>query len=88
MEKISLNKFRYALYHKAVIYKWTNVKGDKVKEFETNKFYCNPYGKGENRMLSTPKFNLSGFNFELFKDGDKFIHKSEYGTTEFKIKEE
>ncbi len=57
MEKISLSRFRNETRHKKVVYKWLGKDG-KTKEFETDKFYCNAYGKGSFKMLSMPKFNL------------------------------
>ncbi len=88
LENSSFAEFKKATYHKKVKYIWHKRADDTiVKEFETDKFYCNPYGKGENRMLSMPKFNLSATNCEWKKDtiDDSYWHFSEYGETQFKV---
>lgn len=87
MERISLSRFRAETKHKHIKFIWRKTDGTKVKEFESNKFYCNPYGEGENRILSLPKFSMA-FENEFYKDGNKYIAKSEYGTTEFEIVED
>ena len=81
---ISFSKFKKETHHKKVKYIWTSKNGQVVKEFETDKFYCNPFGLGKDKMYSMPKFNLSATN-EWFMKNNKYIHKSEYGKTIFEI---
>jgi len=83
MEEISLNKFKELTHHKRMKYTWKKADGTKIKEFETDKFYCNKI-PGSLNMLSMPKFLLSA-DGKFYKDGEKFMHISEYGTTFFEV---
>jgi hypothetical protein len=81
MEKISLSRFRALTHHKKINFVFTSADGAKIKSFESNKFYCNPYSE----MLSMPHFLLSKSG-EFYAVSDKeFLHKSEYGQTKFEI---
>ena len=57
MNKISLYAFKKATHHKKVNWVWNKVDGSKVKEFSSDKFYCNK--ESRLNMLSMPRFNLS-----------------------------
>ena len=84
MEKISLNKFRNLTKHRKIKYAFTGNNGT-IKKFDTEKFYCNPFGSGKNRMLSMPKFCLS-VSSEFFQISEtQFRAVSEYGVTEFTV---
>lgn len=81
-EKISLYKFKELIKGKKVKYFFRGNNGQ-VKEFETDRFYCNSY-KG---VLSMPKFCLSS-NSQFFKLDDKnFKAVTEFGETGFIIQD-
>tara|TARA_R100000750_G_C2297594_1_gene77467 strand:- start:3 stop:269 length:267 start_codon:yes stop_codon:yes gene_type:complete len=86
MEKISLSRFKKDTYHKRVVYDFVpNKENMPSKHFETDKFYCNSFGKGNFKMLSLPKFCLSR-EIELFKIAENnFLAISEYGKTNFVV---
>ena len=82
MEKISLSKFKTLTHHKKINFVFTSADGAKVKSFDSDKFYCNPYGE----ILSMPHFLLSKCG-DFYAVSDKeFLHKSEYGETKFVIR--
>ena len=85
MEKISFAQFKRDTKHKKVDYVWENKDKRIRKEFSTDRFYCNPFGKGNFKLLSMPRFNLSREN-EFFKiDDSTYRAVSEHGETEFKV---
>ena len=84
MEEITLNKFRKETKHKTVKFNFKGRDGS-IKYFETNKFYCNPYGSGDFKMLSMPRFGLSRES-KFYKTSDtEFLAVSEFGETSFKV---
>lgn len=85
MERIALNRFRTDTHHKKVIYVWLARSGEKRKAFESERFYCNPCGKGKARMLSMPKFSLSAY-VEFYKLAENhYLAVSEFGKTQFVV---
>jgi len=76
-EKISFSFFRKTLHHKKVKFTWTSSDGEKVKTFETEKFYANTYSFDS---ISMPKFLLgkeqiwTRINETMFKSESKHGH--------------
>lgn len=81
--EISLSKFRNITHHRKVKFVWTDKDGKKIKEFHSDKFYCNPY----KTVLSLPKFALSKEQKWFQIDQNTFEAVSEYGKTIFTIEE-
>jgi hypothetical protein len=83
ISEISFNKFRELTYHKRVYFYFKKYADGTVKEFHTDKFYCNKY-KG---ILSLPKFILSDTAKFYSINSDTFKAVSEFGETVFEIME-
>ena len=80
--KISFYKFKKETNHKHVKFTWSDKTGKKIKAFESEKFYCNVYGKDQ---LSLPKFGMSKNQEWTQIDSKNFKAVSEYGSTVFEV---
>lgn len=79
LQAISFSRFKKETHHKHVKYTWKNEV--RTREFESDSFYCNPYGD----MLSMPKFLIS--KDQKFYKLAPIIYEAHgpYGTTRFEI---
>jgi hypothetical protein len=75
-EKISFSFFRKTLHHKKVKFTWTSSDGEKVKTFETEKFYANIYS---HNSISMPKFLLGKEQVWTMINETTFKSESEHG---------
>jgi len=86
--KISLNRFRQMTKGKRVGFTFWNGKegeGEVIKEFVTDKFYCNPCPKtfGGGAMLSMPNFMIGKEAVFYEFSPIKFEAVTEFGITTF-----
>lgn len=83
-QEISFNEFTRRTRHKKVAYRWTEKNGVRVKEFQSDRFYCNKDSRI--KMLSMPRFMLSS-DTKFYESNGIIIGVSEFGTTEFRVME-
>ncbi len=81
-DQISFSKFQKDTRHKHVKFTWTGQDNKTIKSFESEKFYCYSYSKDQ---LSLPKFGMAKKQVWTQLEPNKFMAKSEYGSTIFEV---